>query len=92
MNKLFDVSDKIALITGSGQGIGYTLAKGLAGAGCTVILNDIVEERLNQAVDQLKTEGFNAHGVVFDVRNEDQINTSIQEVVKSVGEIDILRK
>ncbi|MFC1593328.1 SDR family NAD(P)-dependent oxidoreductase [Candidatus Neomarinimicrobiota bacterium] len=90
MNKLFDISDKIALITGSGQGIGYTLAKGLASSGCTVILNDIIEDRLNKAVHQLKKEGFNAHGVVFDVRDEDQIITSIQNVVKTVGNIDIL--
>lgn len=90
MNNLFDISDKIALVTGSGQGIGYTLVKGLANAGCTVILNDILEDRLNDAVDRLKEEGFNAHGVVFDVRDEEQIKTSIQKVVKTVGDIDIL--
>jgi len=90
MNKIFDISGKVALITGSGQGIGYTLAKGLAGAGCTVVLNDIVEQRLNDAVEQLKKEGFNAHGVVFDVTNENQITEAVEKVKKEVGEIDIL--
>ena len=42
MNNLFDISGKIALVTGSGQGIGYTLAKGLAEAGCKIVLNDVI--------------------------------------------------
>ena len=90
MNNLFDISSKIALVTGSGQGIGYTLAKGLANAGCTVVLNDIVEERLNSSVNKLKSEGYNAHGVVFDVTNEDQIISAVEKVKNEVGEIDIL--
>ncbi|MCK4903556.1 MAG: SDR family oxidoreductase [Candidatus Marinimicrobia bacterium] len=90
MNNYFDISGKIALVTGSGQGIGYVLARGLAGAGCIVILNDIVEDRLIAAVDRLKNEGFNAHGVIFDVRDENQIKSSIEKVEQVVGAIDIL--
>ena len=90
MKDLFDISGKIALITGSGQGIGYTLAKGLAQSGCTVILNDIIEERLDNAVKNLESEGFNAHGVVFDVRKENEINEKVKQVEKEVGLIDIL--
>ncbi len=90
MKNLFDISGKVALITGSGQGIGFTLAKGLAGAGCTVVLNDIIEERLNEAVGKLKSDGYNAHGVVFDVTNEEQIIEAVAKVKKEVGEIDIL--
>lgn len=90
MNNLFDVSGKIALVTGSGQGIGFTLAKGLAKAGCTVILNDIVEERLKGSVEKLRAEGFSAHGFVFDVTNESQINQNIQLIQQEVGTVDIL--
>ena len=90
MSDYFNVSGKIALVTGSGQGIGYIFAKGLASAGCIVVLNDIVEERLDAAVNRLKEEGFIAHGVVFDVRDEDQIKTSIEKVEKTIGAIDIL--
>lgn len=90
MDNYFDISGKIALITGSGQGIGYVFAKGLAGAGCTVIINDIVEDRLNAAVNRLTEEGFIVHGVVFDVRDEGQIKTSIDKIEKTVGAIDIL--
>ncbi|MCX6168467.1 MAG: SDR family oxidoreductase [Ignavibacteriales bacterium] len=90
MNNLFDVSGKIALVTGSGQGIGFTLAKGLAKAGCTVILNDIVEERLKSAVEKLRAEGFSAYGFVFDVTKEDDINQNVQKIQKEIGIVDIL--
>ncbi len=90
MNQLFDVNGKIALITGSGQGIGFTLAKGLGKAGCIVILNDIVEERLDAAVDQLKSEGVNAHGIIFDVRNEKSVNEKFIQAENKIGPIDIL--
>ena len=90
MNHLFDVKGKTALITGSGQGIGFTLAKGLGSAGCTVILNDIIEERLNAAVDELKREGINAHGVVFDVRDEKSVGEKVLKAEKEIGPIDIL--
>ena len=90
MNELFDISGKVALVTGSGQGIGFTLAKGLAAAGCTIILNDIMEDRLNNAVGEMKKEGYKAYGVVFDVTNEEQIKTGIEKVVKETGPIDIL--
>ena len=56
--KLFDLTGRIALVTGSGRGIGFTLAQGLARSGCSVILNDIVENRLKGAVDSLKEMNF----------------------------------
>lgn len=90
MDHLFDVKGKTALITGSGQGIGFTLARGLGSAGCTVVLNDIIEDRLNTAVTQLNDEGINAHGVVFDVRDENSVNAGILKAEKEAGPIDIL--
>ncbi len=90
MNNLFDLSGKIALVTGSGQGIGLTLAKGLAQVGCEIIINDIVEQRLNSSVDLLKSEGLKAHGFLFDVRNEDDIIRNVDSIEKDIGPIDIL--
>jgi gluconate 5-dehydrogenase len=90
MNNLFDISGRVALVTGSGQGIGYTLAEGLADAGCTVILNDIVEDRLNASVDKLKSKGHKVYGALFDVTNEAQIIEGVENVSKDAGDIDIL--
>lgn len=88
--ELFDLTGTLALITGSGQGIGFILAKGLVQAGSTVILNDIDKERLDNAVALLKKEGLKVYGVVFDVRNEKEIGEQIQFVKDEIGSINIL--
>jgi gluconate 5-dehydrogenase len=87
---LFDLTGKLALITGSGRGIGFTLAQGLAQAGCTIVLNDIDEQRLTEAVSKLKAEGFACHGVLFDVRDETMINEKVAFIENEIGHIDIL--
>ena len=88
--ELFNLKGKLALITGSGRGIGFTLAKGLAEAGSTVVLNDIDRERLDNAVSLLKEEGLKAYGVVFDVRDEEEIGKQIQWIEEKIGSINIL--
>ena len=87
---LFSLKDKIALITGSGRGIGYTLAKGLGQAGATVILNDIDSDRLNKSIENLIEKGVTAHHSLFDVRNESDIDTEVRSIEKDIGPIDIL--
>jgi gluconate 5-dehydrogenase len=87
---LFDLSGKLALITGSGRGIGFTLAKGLAEAGCTIVLNDIDEQRLEAATASLKKESHLCYSVNFDVRDEKMINEKISFLEKEIGKIDIL--
>ena len=57
-NELFDLSNKIALVTGSGQGLGFAIARGLGMAGVSLVLNDINEEKLNRAVSILSKEGI----------------------------------
>ena len=87
---LFDLSGKRALITGSGRGIGFTLARGLAQAGCTIILNDIEEQRLGDSVALLQSEGFTAHAARFDVRNELEIEEAVRRIQQDIGSIDVL--
>lgn len=87
---LFDLRGKLALITGSGRGIGFTLARGLARSGCNIVLNDIDEKRLENAVSMLKKDGFNSYGVPFDVRDEKMIDQKISYIEKEIGKIDIL--
>lgn len=90
MNNLFDVSGKIALVTGSARGIGLTLAKGLARAGCKVIINDRAKTRQNQTVSHFHKEGFVAYGSEFDVTHEYEVIEHIHSVEKEIGPISIL--
>ena len=87
---LFNLERKIALITGSGQGIGYSLAEGLGNAGCRIILNDIDDKRLTTSVKNLAERGMTVYGSVFDVTDEDRVHTEITHIEQDIGPIDIL--
>ena len=90
MNGLFEIKGKTALITGSGRGIGLTLARGLGQAGCRVVLSDIDETQMAKSVKALTSEGISAFGSVFDVRDEEGIQKAVGKVIQDVGPIDIL--
>ena len=86
----FTLRGRRALVTGSGQGIGFTLARGLAAAGAELLLNDIDAARLEQAVAALRSDGFTARGYVFDVTKAEEVNAAVAVAQAEVGEIDIL--
>ncbi len=67
MNTLFSLENKRVLITGSGRGIGFLLAKGLAEAGGEVILNATTQAGAERAAAQLSARGHTAHALAFDV-------------------------
>jgi gluconate 5-dehydrogenase len=87
---LFDLSNKTALITGSSQGIGFALAKGLADAGATIVLNGRDADKLADAASQLKAEGINVHELPFDVVDHAAVHNAVDGFEKSNGAIDIL--
>lgn len=88
--KLFDLSGRIALLTGATQGLGFAMARGLGEAGATLVLNGRNAEKLERAVSTLSKEGLSVHSSLFDVRDEDQIKEKIPEVERKIGPIDIL--
>jgi gluconate 5-dehydrogenase len=88
--ELFDLSGKIALITGGSQGLGFAIARGLGQAGATLVLNGRDEEKLNRAVSTLSKEGLTAHASLFDVRDRNQIQKKINEAERKIGPIQIL--
>ena len=89
-SKLFDLSGKRALITGSSQGIGLGLAEGLAGAGAEIILNGRDRTKLENAVASLHEKGFKVHGFDFDVTSEESVAAATSKIESDVGPIDIL--
>jgi gluconate 5-dehydrogenase len=90
MNALFDLTGKIALITGSSQGIGFGIARGLGQARATLILNGRDEEKLKRAISTLSQEGLKAFGYSFDVSDSKQVDQKISTIEREVGAIDIL--
>lgn len=87
MKNLFNVEDKIVLITGSTRGIGLSLAKGFLAAGAKVIINGRNESKTNEVVQRL---GEKAFGYPFDVSDKDSVRTNIEQIEKEIGAIDVL--
>ena len=88
--KLFDLTGRTALITGSSKGIGYAIASALASAGARVVLNARNAQSLEQARVALAGEGFEVHAAAFDVTNADAVEAGVAQVEAQIGPIDIL--
>ncbi len=87
---MFDLTGKIALVTGASYGIGFAIAKGLANAGATIVFNDIKQELVDKGLDAYKAEGIKARGYVCDVTDEDAVTELIKKIEAEVGVINIL--
>lgn len=90
MPELFNLKDKRALITGGTHGLGMAMAKGLASAGATLLINGHTEEKMKSALAEYKAAGFTAHGFLFDVTNEAEVKSAVDKIEQEVGPIDIL--
>jgi gluconate 5-dehydrogenase len=86
----FDLTGKIAFITGASYGIGYAIAKAYASAGATIVFNDIKQELVDKGLASYQADGIQAHGYVCDVTDEDAVNATVAQITKEVGVIDIL--
>ena len=87
---MFDLAGKVALVTGGNGGIGLGMARGLAGAGATVVLAGRNAEKSSQAVAELKVQGVSADAIEADVTDEHQVARLFQEVMVRHGRLDIL--
>ncbi|WP_341939012.1 gluconate 5-dehydrogenase [Marinimicrobium sp. C2-29] len=88
---LFDLTGKVALVTGATHGLGMAMAKGLGSAGATIVVNGhSSQEKIDKAVAEYEAAGYKAHGYKFDVTDEDQVIAAVDKIEKEVGPIDIL--
>jgi gluconate 5-dehydrogenase len=86
----FRLDGRLALVTGSSTGIGLALARGLAQAGATVVLNGRDAARLAQAHDRLRGEGLPAHARAFDVTDPGEVDAAVATIERELGPIEIL--
>lgn len=87
----FDLSGQTALVTGSSQGIGRTLAEGLAAAGATVVVHGRDETKAAVAASQIAAAtGADVHSVVFDVTDSAAVDAGVARVEQLLGTPDIL--
>jgi gluconate 5-dehydrogenase len=90
ITELFDLTGKIALITGGTHGIGMAIATTLGKAGAKIVINDLSEDKLSTAKEEYKKIGLDVYTLIFDVTNEEAVNKGISEIEKAVGPVDIL--
>lgn len=87
---LFSLEGKVALVTGSGQGIGLALAEGLSEAGAHVVLNGRDRSKLERAHKALAGAGREASIAAFDVTDQKAVEAGIAAIEAGTGPIDIL--
>ena len=88
--KLFDLTGRRALITGSSKGIGLALARALASAGASIVLNARDRDRLEEARATLGREGIACHAMPFDVTDPEAVAEGVAAVERNIGPIEIL--
>ena len=89
--KDFDLTGKVAWVTGASYGIGFAIAKAFHAAGAKIVFNDRGQEQLDKGFANYKENGMNdVHGYICDVTKEDQVIETVKKIEKDVGVVDIL--
>jgi NAD(P)-dependent dehydrogenase (short-subunit alcohol dehydrogenase family) len=87
---MFDLTGRVALVTGAGQGVGAGIARQLARKGARVAVNDLEVDRARSTSSAIEQAGGRAAGFAFDVTNFESVVSGITEIQSRFGAIDIL--
>jgi NAD(P)-dependent dehydrogenase (short-subunit alcohol dehydrogenase family) len=87
---LFDLTGKVALITGAGQGLGVAAAEALALHGAVVAVNDLFADRAERTVERIRASGGRAIAVACDVRDRAAVGSAVEHVAAELGPVDIV--
>lgn len=90
LRELFDLSGRVAIVTGGSRGLGREMAEGLAEAGASLMLCARREEWLTPAVTELHAQGIAVEGLVCDVANAGQVQAVVDKTIAAYGKVDIL--
>lgn len=90
MTNLFDLRDRIILVTGSSRGLGFALAQGYAEVGARLVINGTRPETVEPAVNQIRAAGGQAVGYPFDVTDPAAVRANVARIEDEVGPIAVL--
>ncbi len=84
------VKDKIAIVTGSARGIGFSIAQVLAEEGAKVVISDLASSSGAESVKQLQDKGYSAVFIPCDISKRSQVNDLFEQTLSHFGGVDIL--
>lgn len=88
MHNLFDLTGKVALVTGGNGGIGLGMAEGLANHGATVMVWGTNESKNDAALERLTSTGGDVHAALVDVSDEAAVGDGIESIIENFGRLD----
>jgi len=90
VKELFDLTGKVAIVTGGGRGLGEQIAKGFAEAGANVVLCSRNENACKEVSEELKSIGVESLAIRCDVTNPEDVQNVVNQTKETFGRIDIL--
>jgi gluconate 5-dehydrogenase len=90
IQNLFDLSGRVAIVTGGSRGLGAEMAEGLAEAGAALMLCARREQWLTPAIDDFRAKGFRVAGAICDVSDANDVNAVVAKTMETFGRVDIL--